>query len=68
MSKRLTEEDRFLLRHALKGRIPARVLDVGCGYGRIMELIKEEMPLIDVVGLDIADICYRERRGYLMSC
>jgi len=55
VDERLTSEDRLLLRHAINVRKPISILDVGCGYGRIMELLKKERKCDFIVGLDIAE-------------
>lgn len=50
-----------VLRHrvwmTLPPRLPplARLLDAGCGTGGMLSYLKKEMPLLDVVGLDVSD-------------
>ncbi len=56
-----TEEDRRLLKQALRNRSSLKILDVGCGYGRIMRVICSETGFY-VVGLDIAENLLRQAK------
>jgi len=59
-----TEEDRRLLKQALRNASSLRILDVGCGYGRIMRIICSETDSY-VIGLDIAESLLRQAKSIL---
>lgn len=45
---------RFLERNFVGGDVPASVLDVGCGTGRLLESLMTRFPTVYAVGLDMA--------------
>lgn len=42
-----------LIRSALRGTIPGRILDLPCGFGRVMRHLRAEYPDAEIVGCDI---------------
>jgi len=58
--KQLTQEDKALLKDALEKVEDALVLDVGCGYGRIMNILRRQG--FQVVGLDVSKNLLRKAK------
>jgi len=57
----LTQEDEDLLEEALRETKDALILDVGCGYGRIMKIIKKWGYY--VIGIDVSEELLKRARG-----
>lgn len=56
----------WLVRHVFLAGIPegGRILDLGCGYGRLSSFIREDRPDIEVIGQDFAsEYCLLFRRN-----
>lgn len=55
------------LREAFAGRPERelRLLDVGCGTGRLLDFVKQTWPRVDAIGLDLSEAYVREARSHL---
>lgn len=42
-----------LIQSALRGRVPRRILDMPCGFGRVMRHLRAEFPEAEITGCDI---------------
>jgi len=62
-------QERFLL-EVLKGtRVPMRrVLELGCGFGRITRLLAETWPHADITALDLSPEQLANARSYCVDC
>ena len=53
---------KLLVQHALKGRLTARVLDVGSGVGRLTMLLARQPQVTEAVGIDLSDALVHQAR------
>jgi SAM-dependent methyltransferase len=56
-----------MVRQALRHSAPERLLDAGCGYGRLSRALKEEYSDLDVTGMDVTENfvkLYKKHTGY----
>ena len=44
---------------------PSSIIDIGCGYGRYLKIIKNEFPNIELVGMDISEAQINFAEKYL---
>ena len=44
---------------------PSSIIDIGCGYGRYLKIIKNKFPNIELVGMDISETQINFAKNYL---
>lgn len=59
-------ESELLIRHGLSDGM--RVLDCGCGPGRLIELLKRRLPNIQCVGVEIDPVLVETGKKYMEEC
>lgn len=53
---------RLIVQRALQGQLSARVLDIGCGPGRLTMLMAQQPQVKEAIGIDLSDAQVRQAR------